>query len=360
MIRLLDRYILRRFSKIFLFVFLAVCVVIVIVNIFERIDYFVDHKATIPLIIAYYLYWLPFQIVVIMPIGTLIATLIVISNLSRSGELIAMKSCGISLLRVLIPLFCMGILISLLSLGLGELVPETNRRLKDLKRVDIEKKPAINYRSKSRIFYIGSKGHMYYIDYFDGNRQQLRRVVLFEFDEFSRLTRRIDARSALFNDDCWTFENGVERVFGPDHSETAIHFEKKQMPELEEAPEDFGRKQKRPNQMNYFELKKYIQKVKRSGGKNGKDEVDLYLKIAYPFANFIILLFGAPLSLSTRRSSAALSVIASFSVAFVYWVMIQLGKALGHNGNLDPLVAAWLPNAIFAVLGIIALIRAPK
>lgn len=360
MIRLIDRYILKSFLKVFLFVFLSVCVVIIIVNVFEKVDYFIDHKASLYLVFKHYLLWLPFQVVVILPIGVLLSTLIVINTLSRNGELIALKSCGLSLHRLLVPLFMMGIIISLISLFLGEMVSITNQKLKELKRVEIENKPPIDYLSQNRIFYIGSQGHMYYIDYFDGARQRLRRVVVFEFNRDNQLVRRIDAERAVYTDSVWVFQQGVERKFLPDGSEVANAFKQEEMPNLEETPADFSRRYKRPNQMNYFELRDYIQKVKRSGGTAREDEVDLYLKIAYPFANFIILLFGAPLSLSSRRSSPAISVIMSISVAFIYWIMIQLGKALGHSGDLAPFVAAWLPNLVFASLGIIALIRAPK
>ncbi len=361
--RLLDRYILKNFFRVILFIFMTIGVIIMIVNIFEKIDYFIDNKARFIYVIEYYVYWLPFQIVMVMPIGVLLATLMVISNLSRNGELIAMKSCGLSLWRILIPLLAVGVLISVVSLALSEIVPYTNQQLKNLQRVKIEQKPPQPTLSQNKVFYIGSKGHMYFIDYFDAKKQRLHRVTVFEYDEYSRLLRRIDAERAAYRDSTWVFEDGMERLFSANGQEVAQAFRQRPLPELEEAPEDFSRYYKFPNQMNYLELREYIQKTKRSGANSEsirQDEVDLYLKIAYPFSNLIILFFGAPLSLSTRRSSPALSVILSISVAFVYWTMIQLGKALGHGGYLTPLMAAWLPNTVFAALGLIALIRAPK
>ncbi len=359
--RLIDRYILKSFGQVFFFVLFAACSVIVIVDGFERIDYFIDRKAAILQVILHYVYWLPHHVVLILPVAVLLTTLIVIGRLSRNSELIAMKACGLSLWRIFVPLFVVGFMVSLGSLALGELVTVTNHKLTQLKRYDIEKKKRVNYRSQNKIFYLGANGHMYFIDYFDGVRMRLRRVVVYEFDENGLMKRRIDAEKALFTDDnIWVFTDGIERHFLADNSEQVNKFDKLPLPELAETPDDFSRRRKKPKEMNFLELREYVERVKRSGGDVGKDEVDLYLKISFPCANLVILLFGAPLSLSNRRNSPAISIILSISLAFPYWVFIQLGRALGHSGDLSPLIAAWLPNTVFFVLGIVALIRAPK
>lgn len=361
MIKLIDRYLIANFARVFGFVFLSACAVVMIVDGFERIDYFIDRKATLIQVALYYAYWLPHNIVLILPIGVLLATLIVIGRLSRNSELVAMKACGLSLWRIFLPLYFIGLFVSGASLFLGELVTITNLKLTQLKKHQIEKKAEADYQSQNKIFYLGENGHMYFIDYFDGFRQRLRRVVVYEFDQNSLLKRRIDAERAYFSDDrLWIFEDGIERVFAHDGSERTRQFTIQEMPELRETPVDFSKRQKKPHEMNYIELRKYIKRVKRSGGEVGKDEVDLYLKIAFPCANFIILLFGAPLSLSTRRNSPAISIIISISLAFIYWIFIQLGRALGHSGDLSPLMAAWLPNIVFFLFGVLALIWAPK
>ena len=360
MIKIIDRYIFNEFSRVFMFVLFAACAVIIIVDGFEQADYFIDRKAGIILVLKYYFYWLPHHIILILPIAVLLSTLMTVGRLSRNSELIAMKACGISLWRIFVPLFFLGVFIALFALFLGEMVTITNYRLAQVKRIEIEKKQPLNYLSQSQIHYFGSKGHLYYIDFFDGAHNRLRRVVVYEFNQNSHLKRRIDAEFADYQSNQWIFHQGIERIFVNSDSLIANKFENLSMPELEETPNDFGRRQKKPDEMNFQELKDYITRVKRSGGEIGKDEVDLYLKIAFPCANLIILIFGAPLSISGRRNSPAISVIVSVSLAFIYWIFIQLGRALGHNGDLTPLIAAWLPNTVFFIFGLAALIRAPK
>ncbi len=112
--------------------------------------------------------------------------------------------------------------------------------------------------------------------------------------------------------------------------------------------------------MGFFELYDYISRVKRGGGEAQKEMVDLFLKISFPFANLIIILFGAPLASNPRRSGAAFGFGVSLMICFLYWGFIQLGRALGHHGTLHPFLSAWLANLVFGGIGGILLWKTPK
>ena len=78
--------------------------------------------------------------------------------------------------------------------------------------------------------------------------------------------------------------------------------------------------------------------------------VELYLKISYPFANFIIVLFGAPLAARKRRGGNAVGIGISLLVCFIYYFFVHTGRVIGHQGTFPPLFAAWLGNIIFHYL----------
>jgi len=360
--RILTRYITEEFLKFLGYSLLSFTLLYIIVDLFEKIDRFIDKKISLLILLRYYLYQVPYIAILTLPVAVLLATLFAVGLLARHNELVAMKSSGLSLYRILSPLFSLGLLISLLALICGELViPPMNRLKASLERKEIEKRPPIDFSQRHNLYYCGTKGRMYYIKFFDGRENRMRDLVIYEFTPQSTLLKRIDAQQAIWLGNHWVFQNGVLRQFEENGEERPpLHFDKLELPDLEETPADFTKQEKDPEEMGFFELREYIGRIKRSGGESTREMVDLFLKISFPFANFIILLFGASLSSYVRRSGTFFGVGVSLFICFLYWGFLQTGRSLGHHGNLSPLLAAWLPNLLFGVAGVIFLYRAGR
>jgi lipopolysaccharide export system permease protein len=110
--------------------------------------------------------------------------------------------------------------------------------------------------------------------------------------------------------------------------------------------------------MNIRELKKYILTLRKRGDPVKGELVELYSKISFPLAIFIIALIGAPLALGIGRGGFFLNFGISIAIAFTYWGVISLGKSLGKGGMLPPFLSAWIANLIFAGLGIYLICKA--
>ena len=107
------------------------------------------------------------------------------------------------------------------------------------------------------------------------------------------------------------------------------------------------------------ELRRYIDRKERTGGDTTRELVDLNLKIAYPFANLVIVLFGVTLAgRSARRGGAALGFGLALFLCIVFWMSIKFGQGVGYGGGLPPWLAAWLANIVFGALGLMLLLRA--
>lgn len=104
---------------------------------------------------------------------------------------------------------------------------------------------------------------------------------------------------------------------------------------------------KAPEEMRYAELTRYIEALKRSGNDTSKIEVDRALKIALPATCLVIALFGAPLAVSSPRQGAAIGIAISLGTTVVFLSLIQLSKAVGVTGIVNPVAAAWAPNVLF-------------
>jgi lipopolysaccharide export system permease protein len=150
---------------------------------------------------------------------------------------------------------------------------------------------------------------------------------------------------------------GYVRLLDEGQGEQAFHFDSARVVGLRETPEELMAEPKETEEMGYVEMSAFIDAIERSGGDIRKMRVERAQKIALPLALFVIVLFGAPLSTSSRRGGAAFGVGISLAVTLVYLLLFKVGTAIGSSGALPPLVAAWAPNALFFVAGVILLIR---
>jgi lipopolysaccharide export system permease protein len=147
------------------------------------------------------------------------------------------------------------------------------------------------------------------------------------------------------------FERGVER---------ATPFQRMAVDGLAERPEDFAEEVLRPSEMNFLELRRYVDRLRASGARVENFLVDLHLKLAFPLVNFIVVLIGASLATRLRMQSAALGFGLSVAISFVYYALMRTGQALGHNGALPPYLAAWLGDVVFGAVGVLMMTRAQR
>ena len=137
-------------------------------------------------------------------------------------------------------------------------------------------------------------------------------------------------------------------------------FDRLPLHDLKILPEALARRPKKTDEMGYTELAEYVRIRKKAGQLVAKEDTDLQVKIAFPFVNFIIVLFGAPIAANPRRSGLVIGFAVSLFIAFVYYTLIKMGQSLGYSQKLSPLVAAWGANVLFAILGVILLVKAKK
>jgi lipopolysaccharide export system permease protein len=126
------------------------------------------------------------------------------------------------------------------------------------------------------------------------------------------------------------------------------------------VPQDLLDLEIMPEEMNYTELSRFIDKMIALGADARRWKVDLHLKISYPLANFIIVLFGAPLAAKKRRSGPALGFAIALLISFIYFLFIRTGQVMGHKGSLSPWLAAWIGNIVFGVGALFMLFRERK
>jgi len=355
----LHQYLLKKFI-VNLFVAVSGWIVIfVIINMIEKLSTFIDHDATLQQFFLFYLYFIPYIISLTLPIAMLLAVLFAVSNLAQHNELIAQLSSGISLYKILSPLFIAAFFISILSGFFNEyVVTSSNQRRLDLMRYDIEKNPRNHGKFRNDIYVQDTETRKMYLKYFNGKKNEGTEISLQTFTG-SVMVERIDAKKMDWQDSSWVLHNASLRKFSGDH-EQIRQIADTTITDSRIKPKNLVRIQKKPEEMSFAELDIFINELTDIGANPRKWLVERHLKIALPFANFIVILIGAPFASRKRRGGTGLSFGLSLLISFSFFIIIRFGQVLGHQGTLEPLLAAWLGNLVFLGLGLYTLFTVRK
>jgi lipopolysaccharide export system permease protein len=359
-VKIHDKYILEKFWKNLALGLIAFSIIFIIVNISEEIDNYIDHDATFNEIASYYLNLVPWILTLIMPVSVLLSVVFSLGKMSRDNELTAFIASGLSLFRISFPILISSIFISIFMIVFSETVtPITYRKSERIMTVEIEEKKPANYHMvKENLHYLGAHNRIYYADKYNTKVKQLTNVIIHKY-KGSKLIRRIDAKKGYWDGEKWILLNGVIREF-KQNGEKITKFKELPMKQLPEKPEDLAKTQVEPGEMNYTELKNYINKIRRGGGSVDKYLVDLYFKLSFPFTNFIFALIGIAFSSAKRKPSMATGFGLTLIISFSYYGILRIGQSLGHSGVLHPLLGAWMVNILFLIAGGFLLYRANR
>ena len=360
--RVLDRYILTETSRTILIGLLAFVTIFISLDMVENVDDFVDNNVGLPTVLKYYAFQIPHIFTLTLPVAVLISCLFTVGQMARHSELVAIKASGIRFARTMVPLISAGLLASVLSLGMSEIVePEANSTVRRIKSGEIKRSSRKDQpRVRTNISYRGADGIFYFAPEYDTKLNIMRDVVVEKSDE-GRLVFRLNAEQAAWQGSTWVFKEAWIRWFADDGEvERESYVPEGPVETFGDRPRDIVREQRQPEEMSYRELSDLVSRIEHSGGDTTKYRVGLNMKIAFPFTNLIVVLIGSPLSARLRRGGLAVGVGLGLSLTFVYYGFIRVGQTLGDNAVLPPIAAAWLGNIVFAVCGIILISRAER
>lgn len=358
--RILDAYILRRILKPLALVFVAFVAIYVVVDLFDHIHAFVDNRVPLSVVILYYIYSAPQIIVLTAPIAMLLAALLSIGRLSKRNEIMAVKGSGISLYRAFVPILGLALAVSAVMLVTAETaIPPATRNRIAIEEAHIKKSAAAVPRLRTDVRYVGPDGTMFLVRKYDVKRLIMKEVTVEEFDQNDRLKSRLDAETAVWKDGEWIFRDGRFRRF-LENEEVTLAFDEIALGYSEPTPSDLGRRRLEPEEMGFADLRKYINRLRSSGSDPRDLMVQLHLKIAFPFVILVMTLMGASFAARARKSGFALCFTFALAISFVYYGLIRVCQVFGSQGLVQPPVAAWAANVLFAALGVTILVKTPK
>ncbi|CAA9300218.1 Lipopolysaccharide export system permease protein LptF @ Lipopolysaccharide export system permease protein LptG [uncultured Coleofasciculus sp.] len=307
------------------------------------------------------------------PMSTLLAAMMTYSRLSSDSELIALRSCGVSVYRMVIPAVVLSLVVTAMTFLFNEkVVPAANYQAAiTMQKALKEDKPSFQ---ESNIFYpeygevtqpdgqkIKAMKRLFYANQFDGER--MKGLTILDWSQ-QGLNQIVTAESAIWNpgESTWDFFNGTIYVISPDASyRNILRFENQQL-KLPKTPLDLVGREKDSAQMNIAQIREYREVIRVTGDTKKVRRLNLRIqqKLAFPFVCLVFGLVGAVLGIQPQRTGKATSFGISVVIIFTYYLLVFITEALGLSGVLTPVLAGWLPDGFGLAAGGFLLYKAAR
>ena len=357
-IKKLDWYIMRKFLGTFLLCIALIMAITIVFDLTEKLDKLTEHNAPLSKIIfEYYLNLLPFYFNMFSPLFVFISVILFTSKLAGNSEIIAMQASGISFKRLLYPYFLSATVIAVFIFFFGSyIIPPANKTRLAFENQYVKKcKDDIADNIQMEV----EKNVILYIQYFNLERKRGKNMFLEKYED-KKLVSRMTAKNIYWDTlTHWRVEDYTIRNFKGIHEEmtsgqsldTTINIEPAEMfVSQEEAP-----------QMNNRELKSYIDRQKERGLGNVKAfEGEYYTRFSNPFAAFILTLIGVSLSAKKVRGGTGANLGIGIALSAAYVLFSRFSTSFSINGSMPSVMAAWMPNIIFAIIAFFLYRKAPK
>ncbi len=349
---LLDRYIAKTWLRLLILSLFGFIGLYLVIDMIEKIPRFLRAEAGTVDILTYFIWKLPEIVSRTATFSILMATLLTLGVLSRDSEIIAMRSCGISLLKISLPMLTLGFVAGiLLFLNAELLLPYTYLKTERIDRIKIKKKDD-NVTFKRNNIWFRSDSQILQARMFEPNTVTLRGVVIWKVDALMNPVGRIDADTAVYQQGEWLLFAAVQKNFL-----TPVGIETKSVPkmavDINLKIEDLQVLDRDADNMSLFVLKEYAENLKRGGYQAYRYYTLMHTKIATPFAALIMVVLGIPFALRNSRSgSITMGIGVSIGISFTYFMVNAVLLSYGCSGVLTPVAAAWGANVIFMLGGV--------
>lgn len=358
---ILFRYMLREYMKVFTMCFAGLMTVYLVVDFFEKVRRFIRYDAEVHNILLYFLLITPNISFQMAPLAVLMATLLTIGVFSKNHEITAMRSCGISLYRMVLPFLFFSLVVALVLLLFSAVViPLSTTQAEYVKTALIEKKNSPPTLKADRPWLqIGNQTLMNFA-VVDPGGATLREIRLYHLGPDFKLNGITDAMVAHYTPQGWVLLAGTHRRLLPDGGLLMTDFETKPI-ELSQIPEDFNTwLSVGSEEMTLMDLRAYADRLRKDGYSAARFLTDYYGRLAFPFVSLVMALVGIALSLrrsGVRGRGMARGIGQALVIGLLYWTTHSIAIKLGNTSVLAPVMAGWFANGLFLSFGLYLILK---
>lgn len=353
----LDRYIISRFLGTFAFILTLIMVIIIVIDIQEKLENFMAPGLTLKEIIDYYIALIPYFAVLLAPLFTFITVVFFTSKLAARSEIIAMQAAGMSFNRLLRPYMISAAVIAFTSfIFSSEVIPILNNT-----RINFTNKWVMNKKLEmdQNIQIAVAPGVIAYFNTFDSRENMGYNFSLQKFEDNTLVSQLTANRISYDSLHHWTvYDYNIREFEGLKETNTS-GVEKDTLLVL--SPNDLLISSEDGELLVTGALVKYIKEQKKRGVGNIQNfEVEFHRRFASIPAAFILTLIGASLSARKVKGGMGINMAIGLIIAFAYILLFTVSSAYAISGAMSPMMAAWLANIIFIPIAIFFYRKAPR
>ena len=359
-LKILDRYIIKKFLGTFFYSIVLIVSIAVIFDLAEKLDNFIEREAPWRAVVFdYYLNFIPYFAILFSPLFTFISVIYFTSKMAYNTEIIAILSSGVSFRRLLLPYLISASIIALFAFLMSDIVlPRSNVKRLDFEEIYYRRQPTrANLRDIHKQIMPGV-----YI-YFSSFSPSGNIAYYFSIEKFedNKLVSKTTSDYAIYDtaSNKWTLRQYVIRDFSGNGQtlERGIRIDTT----LNVHPSEFTRRESIVETMSLREIDEFIEQQRMQGA----DNIDYYLierysRISFPFSTFILTLIGMSLSSRKVREGIGFHIGLGLLLSFSYILFMRFSTMFAVSGQLSPFVAVWIPNVLYAIIALIIYKLAPK
>jgi LPS export ABC transporter permease LptG len=354
--QLLDRLVLSDLTRFFVFILAGFSALILIITLFQLLDYITRNNIDWAIVANYLLFLLPWIVNAVAPMAALVAVMITFGILHKTSQVVALKASGQSIFRLAAPALLASIVLSaFVFVNQDYILPFTNRRQNNLRYL-IRKgqEPPQTFYQTANKWIFGTESRIFNYAYFTPTSNTFARLNVLDLSkEPFGIKRRLFARRAWWDNSSqeWVLEKGWERRFEGDQPVGFESFDQRRFA-LAEHPDYFKKETVGSSSMTLNELRRAITDLSRSGFDVLDLRIALQGKIAFPLTCLVMVMVGLPFSFSVGKRGALYGVAIGIAIGLSYWGLTGVFEQMGRYEVLPPMLSAWGPNLLFGAGGL--------
>ena len=358
-VKKLDWYIFKKFMLTFIIALVLIIGIVIVFDISEKIDKFVNNHAPLrAIIVDYYLNFIPYFMNMYSAMFVFIAVIFFTSRMAANSEIIAILSGGVSFHRMMVPYIVASVLIALVSLGLNlYVIPRSNQE-----RLLFEREYVKDKRTAVRdVHYQIAPGEFVYVESFSSWNNTAYRFTL-ESIENNQIVSKLSAETAVWDSlsGSWKLKKYFIRDYTSglsDHVRSGAQMDTV----IALTVDDFYRNAQTVQTLPYDELQTLIKTQQMRGDSNIMyAQIEKHNRWAMPFSCIILTIIGVALSSRKRRGGLGWNLALGIALAFSYILFQRFAQMFVYTDIMPPGIAIWIPNLLFAIIAAFLYRVAPK
>jgi lipopolysaccharide export system permease protein len=358
-IKIWDVYIIKKFLGTYFFAIALIIGISIVFDLSEKIDNYMENEAPARAVVVFYLNFIPYFANLLSSLFTFIAVIFFTSKMAYNSEIIAILSNGVSFRRILVPYFISAAFIAVLSFVLmSYVIPHANERRLNFEYTYLKESP---YKIERNLhMQIDTGVYIYMRNY----RPNIDRGYKFSMEKFedNQLKSKLMAENIQWDSTSkkWTIKDYYIRQITPADHDSIITGSSMDTT-LSMKPSDFGQYTDIVKTMNMPELNSFIEKKRIQGAENLEAYlIEKHRRFSYPFSTFILTLIGVFLSSKKLRGGMGMQIGIGITLSFAYILFMRFATMFALRGGIEPFIAVWIPNIIFALIALSLYRFAPR